>query len=588
MYGETWPQNGKKGAGPRLFRAGACPIKCWLPVDQARVRRRGDEKAGRRFSMTKRMASLKTLDNNRKEKNPKTKWGMNLGWPALAALVAGALCLAPALRADTTQGGGRAARLSYVDGHVRITQGNQVLAEQANANAPLFEGMQITTVDDGRAEIQFEDGSVARLSPDTSLTLTVLRGQGENGDAEMTLNGGMAYFELEGGNESGQMSIHFGDATATGSGFTVLRVKMDTPPGEVAVFSGNAHLDGANGVLSMDMHGGESVALIAGDLSRSVVSESIEPDSWDAWNSDRDQALTAEAGAETGAAGNVGGEQSQNPAWSDLDANGNWYDVPGQGYVWSPYDASNPSWDPYGNGNWMFEPGYGYVWTSGYPWGYLPYQCGMWNFYDGFGWGWAPGFGGCQPWWGLGFYGGPWFGAGFLPGWYRPPHRPIWPRQPIPGHPLPVIAGNRKPFTAPTGTLPLRNGSGTVTIAGNTVQPLRPLPSRPGYERPAAAFADREAAVYGNGARTFNSGDRQGYINTRGAYTAAAGSGQYHPATAPHGYTAPPSHSSAPAPASHPSSSGGASHAGSYSGGGGGGGASHGGGGGGGGGGSHK
>ena len=82
---------------------------------------------------------------------------------------------------------------------------------------------------------------------------------------------------------------------------------------------------------------------------------------------------------------------SSNPAWNDLDANGSWYNVPGQGNVWSPYDASDPSWDPYGNGYWMFTPGYGYIWASAYSWGYMPYQCGLWNWYDGFGWGWAPG-----------------------------------------------------------------------------------------------------------------------------------------------------------------------------------------------------
>ena len=57
----------------------------------------------------------------------------------------------------------RAVRLSYVDGQVKLAQGNQVLAEQAVANTPLFEGMQLTTADNGKAEIQFEDGSVARL-----------------------------------------------------------------------------------------------------------------------------------------------------------------------------------------------------------------------------------------------------------------------------------------------------------------------------------------------------------------------------------------------------------------------------------------
>src|SRR5580658_8837915 len=123
------------------------------------------------------------------------------GWLALAALVLTAICLAQLVHADdAAQPGqpGRAVRLSYVDGQAQITQGGQTIAEQATANTPLFEGMQLATSDNGRAEIQFEDGSVVRLSPDSSITVTALRGQGSSGDAEITLNGGLAYFELQG------------------------------------------------------------------------------------------------------------------------------------------------------------------------------------------------------------------------------------------------------------------------------------------------------------------------------------------------------------------------------------------------------
>src|SRR5208337_3913250 len=48
------------------------------------------------------------------------------------------------------------------------------------------------------------------------------------------------------------------------------------------------------------------------------VAESIVPNSWESWNSDRDQALTAGSAAEAGAP-ERGGE-TQNPAWNDLDA----------------------------------------------------------------------------------------------------------------------------------------------------------------------------------------------------------------------------------------------------------------------------
>jgi len=60
---------------------------------------------------------------------------------------------------------------------------------------------------------------------------------------------------------------------------------------------------------------------------------------WDAWNADRDQDLTTQEAAKTAASGSV--PNSNNPAWGDLDANGNWYNVPGQGYVWSPAEAAS-------------------------------------------------------------------------------------------------------------------------------------------------------------------------------------------------------------------------------------------------------
>src|SRR6202000_391569 len=134
------------------------------------------------------------------------------------------------------------------------------------------------------------------------------------------------------------------------------------------VFSGNTHIEGGNS-LELDLHGGQSVKLSgSGDSS---VADAIEPDSWDTWNSDRDQALTAQEADRTAATNNA--PNASNPAWSDLDANGNWYDVPGQGYVWSPYEAASANWDPYGCGNWMWTPQYGYIWVSCEQWGYLPY-----------------------------------------------------------------------------------------------------------------------------------------------------------------------------------------------------------------------
>jgi hypothetical protein len=495
---------------------------------------------------------------------------LSAGLLGMAAFLLGAQGLATNLRADDAGPAARAVRLSSVDGQVQVSQGKQVLASAAVANTPLFEGSTVTTADDGRAEIQFEDGSVARLSPNSALTLTVLRGAGSNGEAEITLDGGLGYFEMQAAGLAGQIKLEFGDSVVTASGFSVLRINLDTPPGELAVFSGNAHLERGNAVM-VDLHGGESVALSANDVSHYTLNESIEPDSWDSWNSDRDQVLTSESAAKTGATKDY--SNSSNPAWNDLDANGNWYNVPGQGNIWSPYEAANPGWDPYGNGNWMNQPGYGYTWISANPWGYLPYQCGMWNWYDSFGWGWGPGLGGCNPWWGGVGYFGPNIGTGY--GGYRPPLRPRPPRRPLGNTGL--IAVNRRPSPGATA-LPARDKTGVVTIAGHTVMPMHSISSRPIYDHSASGFVNRTVVSY-PGARVIGgqTGD-QAHVAGPTFGTSRTGSSSVARGSSNSG-----SHFSAPSvsssSASHVSSGGG--------GGGGGGGGSHGGGGGGGGGGHH-
>lgn len=493
------------------------------------------------------------------------------GWVGRAILALAFAGVMPALMADdaSTPAGARAVRLSSVDGKVTVSQGDQVLADSALINTPLFEGTQVKTGDDGRAEIQFDEGSVARISPNSSLTLTVLRPNDGASGTEVRLDGGLGYFELQSGGDASHMQVRFGDSVVTTSGFTVLRVDMDNAPGELAVFSGNAHLE-RGGALSLDLHGGESVSLNASNPSQYDLAESIEPDSWDTWNSDRDQALTSESTSRTTATNSL--PNSNNPAWSDLDANGNWYDVPGQGYVWSPYDASNPGWDPYGNGNWMWNPGFGYMWISGDSWGYMPFNCGMWSFYGGFGWGWSPGVGGCSPWWGGGVF---ITNIGYAPFGYLPPRMPVRPpRMPgAPGRrkgPYPLIAVNKRPASGFGGNAPHeRNVS--ATIAGHVVMPMKPISPRPVYDRTVITGGSRfQPGAPGDRGPVFNGGT---IIAPRPAGPGnAQGPGNF-PNTPRPVNIAPRAPAPAPAPAPHmvaPAGGGGAPH-----GGGGGGGSPH-------------
>jgi hypothetical protein len=370
--------------------------------------------------------------------------------------------------------------------------------------------------------------------------------------------------------------VRFGSDVVNASGFTVLRLKLDEGPPNVAVFSGNAHIEGPGGAV--DLHGGESIALNGANPGDSTIAEAIEPDSWDAWNSDRDQALTA---AES-APGASDLPQSSNPAWGDLNQNGTWYNVPGQGEIWSPYEASNPGWDPYGTGYWMWTPGYGYVWVSGEQWGYMPYQCGAWNYYNSFGWGWAPG--GCNPWWGGGGYGGGggWvFTVAAVPTWYKLPVRPgppkprnpHWNVQARPGAEQPLIAVHR---TIPIqgmpvqGTLPSRDRTMPVTIGGVSAAPVHTEPVRTVYNHQSApgqsgrtGITAPERPVYGRSPQA--APDRLNWPAARPAETGRPSSPPPAPRSSPPparpsygggggGRSSPPpaSHSSPPPSGGHP------------------------------------
>ena len=352
----------------------------------------------------------------------------------------------PTRAGSTDKAGVRAVRLSVVDGQVKVLQDGQVIADPAYANLPILEGAQVITGQDGRAEIQMENGSVARLSPNSTMTFTKLRNEGSGTKTEMQVNGGLAYFEMEPSTPEDRLEVKYGTATFSANDFTVARVTEDTPPGELSIFSGNVHVQRGD-ALELELHDGQTLTLDPKDNGQYNLADAIEQDSWDQWNDDRDQALNAQLAEKTAATESYG--EHEPVGMSDLDANGNWYNVPGQGYVWSPYDAENQgqNFDPYGYGNWTYYPTQGYVFVSGYGWGYTPYQCGLWNYYDSFGWGWAPG-NGCGGLYGAGFFGGGYGGWGFnignYPRWYRLPHRPT----PGPIRPRPAGGGGGARFAS--------------------------------------------------------------------------------------------------------------------------------------------
>ena len=333
----------------------------------------------------------------------------------------------------------RAVRLTDVEGRVQVFNGTEQAFNQAQPNMPVVEGMRLVTAQDGRVEVQFEDGSVARVTPNSSITLAQLH-RNPDGSAVTTIDAdtGLTYYELNG--RAGQYSVRFGPNTVTPADSAIFRIKLDGNPADLAVTHGTVHVtDGQS--LSLDVHTDHSVHFDTQNPGQYEQVPSVAADTWDQWNSDRDQALAALEESATTARASTG--NPDDAAWNDLDYYGDWYNVPGYGVAWSPSGVGQ-DWDPFGVGAWGYYSSFGYTWISGYPWGWWPYHCGAWNWFGGFGWMWFPGncgFGG------FGWY--PYATVWHTPPGYKPPLRPKPlpvhggpPRGPV-IHSQPLIAVNR-------------------------------------------------------------------------------------------------------------------------------------------------
>jgi hypothetical protein len=368
----------------------------------------------------------------------------------------------------------RAVRLSNVVGSVQILSGTETQFSQAYPNMPLMQGSTLKTGEDGRAEIQFEDGSTVRLTPNSSAAMTVLgRNSSGNTNTEVDLLTGLSYVEMK-GTANQRFVVHFSGNEVISPAPVKFRVNLDGNPVEFAVLDGSAHL--SNGTAyAVDVHANEAVRFDPGDSTRYFLAQGIDPDSWDRWNTDRDQAMSQMAAQETREA--IGSGNAGAAGVRDLDYYGNWYASNDGSSFWVP-DGAGAGWDPYGLGSWGFYGGAGgaggYVWISGYPWGWLPYHCGTWNYFNSFNsWGWIPGGGCWNTWYPVARFGN-------LPPRYRPLPRPVV--HPTPGggfHPPTnhsLIAVDRGPEAT---TLAPRVGAAPKTIGngGESARLLSKIPN---------------------------------------------------------------------------------------------------------------
>jgi len=345
----------------------------------------------------------------------------SLSWMlvGLAALVL-ALAPAPAL-ADSHA---RIVRLSYVEGDVQIDRNLGQGYEKAIQNMPVTEGMKVATKN-GRLEIEFEDGSAVRVTPNSEMEFTelALRDSGAR-VSTLTLKQGKAYFAYQEKQKEDEFTVAFGGERVKPDHSAHFRVDLGDTDAELAVFKGELRVEGPSGNVEVTKNRTATFDLVAGD--KYEISKNVEEDPFDGW--DRRLGKYQQQYANAGSNYNY----PYSYGVSDLNYYGSYYNVPGYGTMWQPYFIG-VGWNPFMDGAWMFYPGYGYTWISAYPWGWMPYRYGNWAFVPVYGWMWQPG--------------------GWNGGWYtvppvvNPPSRFVTPQPPNRG--TATVAIGRGPMSNP-------------------------------------------------------------------------------------------------------------------------------------------
>jgi hypothetical protein len=298
-------------------------------------------------------------------------------WTLVLVLSVAALLAIP-LWADSQA---RIVRLSDVQGDVRIDRRAGEGSERAILNLPITQGTRLTTGENGRAEIEFEDGSTIRLTAQTEVEFSRLSLRDSGGKfTNVEVNEGIAYFNIDLGKHD-DFTVDFGRRTLNLERSARFRINVSRSEARLAVSHGSVELTGGserreigkNHTATWDLENAERVSLANDYLE----------DPSDDWNHDQDEYHARNYGRNSGSPYAYG--------FSDLNYYGSYVDAPGYGQLWRPYFASY-NWDPFWDGSWVYYQGVGYTWVSAYPWGWIPYRYGSWLFVPSYGWCWQPGY----------------------------------------------------------------------------------------------------------------------------------------------------------------------------------------------------
>ncbi|HEY2820202.1 MAG TPA: DUF6600 domain-containing protein [Candidatus Acidoferrum sp.] len=368
---------------------------------------------------------------------------------ALAFLFLAVLSSAPSASADVSHI--RIIRISYVQGDVRFARdikgdplagSENITWENAELNLPVRQGFVLST-EHGRAEVEFENGSLALIGENSVLQFFDLSLEDGAKTTRLILRQGTASFYVNPGNGD-YFSVTGGDFSVEADGRSGFRLDNFDDGSSLHVLKGHINVLRKKGTTALDK--GQLFSMKAGDPKDFDVSTSTAPgDDFDRWVTHRiDDENNGIAAAQQ-----YVNSPNYSSGLSSLYTYGAFYPC-SFGNCWRPYGVSQ-GWSPFDSGFWSNDPSIGLSFIGNQPWGWLPYHYGGWLYDPGYGWLWSPNAFG---------------GGGLLYGGY-PGYSPVtgtWlrggkgkgPIGIVPTHPL--DAKSKVPQNLTRGVFPVSNG----------------------------------------------------------------------------------------------------------------------------------
>ncbi|MGH9428832.1 MAG: FecR domain-containing protein, partial [Terriglobia bacterium] len=243
----------------------------------------------------------------------------------------------------------RLLRVSLLEGDVTYQRSDLDRWIDLSINTPVMEGDKIWVGRGGRAEVEFENGTFARLSENTIIDFSRLADINSREGVEVRLIQGLASFEVR---PEPAFTIQTPLFSARLNDAASFRVDVETDgSGRLVVFDGRVEVSGSR--TRLFVRKGELVRFLSQDADRYYLETNYIKDGWDRWNDERQDYLT-KITQERFHYGDRGW------ATADLYNYGSWYDVPAYGRVWRPATVET-DWVPFRSGRWVWYSSFG--WT---------------------------------------------------------------------------------------------------------------------------------------------------------------------------------------------------------------------------------